>query len=336
MKILFHSNQLSLRGTEVALYDYAHYNEKILNNNSIIAYNRNSIGNDLRAIEKFVKRFDVFDYENLAELEKIVDTQKVDKAYFITAGKNDNTTVKSCETLIHAVFPQKTKYKYGDRYAFVSEWLSKICSRGKTPFIPHIVELPPPTKNLRADLGIGEQALVFGGYGGDDSFDISCAIEAIRDALDLRKDIVFLFMNFLPFIQHERVIFLPGNSDPQIKANFISSCDAMLHARKLGESFGLACGEFSILNKPILTYSKSKHNCHLMILGDKALTYKNKKELVHYLINLDKKWLNKQNWDCYSSMFNCEAVMKKFHDVYIADLPPKEENIFDILRRKIF
>jgi hypothetical protein len=35
-------------------------------------------------------------------------------------------------------------------------------------------------------------------------------------------------------------------------------------------------------------------------------------------------------------MFNCEAVMKKFHDVYIADLPPKEENIFDILRRKIF
>ena len=31
-KIAFHSNQLGIRGTEVALYDYAHFNETILKN----------------------------------------------------------------------------------------------------------------------------------------------------------------------------------------------------------------------------------------------------------------------------------------------------------------
>ncbi len=37
MKIVgFLSNKLTLRGTEIAVYDYADYNETILNNKSII------------------------------------------------------------------------------------------------------------------------------------------------------------------------------------------------------------------------------------------------------------------------------------------------------------
>ncbi len=34
--VAFHSNQLGIRGTEVALYDYARYNEEILGNKSYI------------------------------------------------------------------------------------------------------------------------------------------------------------------------------------------------------------------------------------------------------------------------------------------------------------
>ena len=34
--IAFHSNQLGIRGTEEALYDYAHFNETILKNKSFI------------------------------------------------------------------------------------------------------------------------------------------------------------------------------------------------------------------------------------------------------------------------------------------------------------
>jgi hypothetical protein len=54
MNILFHENQLCVRGTSVALYDYAHYNETILGNVSYIAAPSNS---DLSALEKFKTRF---------------------------------------------------------------------------------------------------------------------------------------------------------------------------------------------------------------------------------------------------------------------------------------
>ena len=62
--IAFHSNQLGIRGTDVALYDYAHYNETILKNKSFIISDKN---NDLQALKKFEDRFDVFLYDNFEE-----------------------------------------------------------------------------------------------------------------------------------------------------------------------------------------------------------------------------------------------------------------------------
>lgn len=38
MKIAFLSNKLTLRGTEAAMYDYADYNENLLNNQYIIRH----------------------------------------------------------------------------------------------------------------------------------------------------------------------------------------------------------------------------------------------------------------------------------------------------------
>ena len=38
MKILFYCDQVNERGTEVAIYDYAKYNQEILNNESIICF----------------------------------------------------------------------------------------------------------------------------------------------------------------------------------------------------------------------------------------------------------------------------------------------------------
>ena len=55
-KIAFHSNQLGIRGTEVAMYQYAKYNEEILGNKSIIVSFPNR---DHGAIEKFRERFEV-------------------------------------------------------------------------------------------------------------------------------------------------------------------------------------------------------------------------------------------------------------------------------------
>jgi hypothetical protein len=55
-KIVFYDNNLTLRGTGVALYNYADYNEKILGNKSIIIAKPDDNLN--LAKDKFINRFE--------------------------------------------------------------------------------------------------------------------------------------------------------------------------------------------------------------------------------------------------------------------------------------
>ena len=45
MKVAFFQPHLCLRGTTVAMYDYAYYNEKLLGNESIIFYDKDHQAN---------------------------------------------------------------------------------------------------------------------------------------------------------------------------------------------------------------------------------------------------------------------------------------------------
>ena len=318
MKIAFHSNQLGLRGTEVALYDYAHYNEELLGNESLIVYPRQAPANNPKAIDRFSSRFPIHAYDAFSEIERLIEGANIDKFYAIKSGANDGLLVKGCDTLVHAVFPQNPDQVHGNRYAFVSEWLAKHCSDGATPFVPHIVSLPDTHYNLRAYLDIPEDAFVVGGYGGENSFDVPFAPEAMRLALDRRPNLFFLFANFKPFLTHDRVIFFPGTPNPQFKADLVEACDVMLHARVLGESFGLACGEFSLRNRPVITYALSEQRSHIDILGEKALKYADQAELSISLEELDRDYIKQRDWDAYSEKFNPKSVMSKFVEVFLS------------------
>jgi hypothetical protein len=91
----------------------------------------------------------------------------------------------------------------------------------------------------------------------------------------------------------------------------------MLHARGIGESFGLACGEFSIKGKPVITYALSPQRSHIEILGDKAILYKGKKDLADIFQNFHRGIQNEKNWDAYSKHFNAKEAMGKFDEVFI-------------------
>ncbi len=319
MKIAFHTNQIGLRGSEIALYDYAKFNEDLLGHESVIVYPSCHKANVPQVIQKFSSRFRTVAYSDFSQVDPLLVQNKIDKFYMIKSGFRDGIYSSECENLVHAMFPTFPWSVHGERFAYVSEWLSKRHLIGKKPFVPHIVNLPRPTYNLRLDLNIPRSALVVGGYGGEDSFDVKAAREGVRKTLARRSDIYFVFMNFIPFIQHERVLFLPGNSDLQYKSNFIEACDAMLHARKKGESFGLACGEFSIMNKPVITFSRCQQKSHIEILGNKAILYGSSRELTAILVELDRKQLSEQHWDCYSASFGPVPVMNKFRDVFLAN-----------------
>lgn len=171
MKILFHENELNYRGTSIAMYDYADFNEKLLGNESFIAYDKNCKTNHSAGIEKFKKRFRVFAYENFDEVEKFIQKNGIDFFYAIKNGDNDGIVSQEAKTGVHAVF--KHYEPHGDIYAYVSQWLSEEMTGGKSPFVPHMVNFYENTEaDLRAELTIPKNAKVFGYYGGAQSFNI--------------------------------------------------------------------------------------------------------------------------------------------------------------------
>lgn len=335
MVVFFHANLLSLRGTDVALYDYACHNEDLLHNKSIIIVPKRD-DHEKSVVARFSKRFPLYFYSTDEERHDIVKQLHGDVFYAIKAGYNDNVLVKGVRNCIHAVF--KYHEPHGDVYAYVSEWLAFDQSAGKLPWVPHMVSLPATSDDLRNSLSIPHDAIVFGRYGGPDTFDIPFAQKAVVDLIRKREDVFFLFMNTNPFypdietksfldkamnslslrkkINEKQLIHLKGNDSLLYKAMFINSCDAMLHARLRGETFGLAVAEFSSLNKPVFTYSLSDEKAHLQALGDKAMLYSSKKELVSKMNEFKR---NKGgNYDAYSALYNPQSVMEKFNSVFLS------------------
>ena len=317
MKLGFHTNSLSFRGAEIAVFDYAFHNQTLLQNESIIFYKASSI-NESSVIQKFSKHFKLLSYQDNYHLARLADQEKIDLLYFIKSGERDGDLISNVPCVVHAVFPTKSEEFHGDKLAFVSKWLAKEYSNGKVPFVPHMIELPDINGDLRDELSIPKDATVLACYGGQDSFNLSFVHETILKVLDNRKDLFFLFMNIAPFAQQERLLFLPGSTDINFKVRFINTADGMIHARGIGESFGLACGEFSIKNKPVITYAMSPQRSHIEILDTKAIMYKGKKDLEQILLAFTPKVQNSQSWDAYSKDFSSISIMEKFEKVFIS------------------
>ena len=91
----------------------------------------------------------------------------------------------------------------------------------------------------------------------------------------------------------------------------------MLHARLSGETFGLSVAEFSLCNRPALTWGGSPVRAHLDLLGDAALVYRNERGLLALLKDLDRASLKARDWDRYSRDFAAAPVMARFDDVFI-------------------
>jgi len=287
LRIAFHANQLSERGGEVALYDYCHYNEVLLGNRSVVFYPRKATSNDASVLARFAQSFELVAYDHFAEVDMHIQAMKLDLFYAIKGGEIDGIVSRVVPSMIHAVFAQSPFEIHGSAYAFVSEWLSGKCSAGLVPAVPHVVHAPclGLLANLRLELGIPQSAVVLGGYGGSESFDLDFVRDrVIPEALARRQDFYFVFMNFRPFIRHPRVFFLERSTNPSVKYALIAACDAMLHARRQGESFGLACAEFSMQGKPVFTYGLSPDRHHLHVLGSSAVVYRDGEQLLRQLM----------------------------------------------------
>lgn len=317
MNIGFFDNLLCERGTTVSLYDYAYFNEKILNNKSFIFYDKNmqSQNENDKVVDKFKKQFTVHGVDNFKEIDDdYIEKYNITHMYIIKYGVIDDRISKKAKNCIHSVFD--CSQPHGDVYASVSPYVKH--NNNRYPVVPHMVNLPNHDKNLRNKLNIPDNAIVFGGYGGKSSFGIYSVQKLVYEIAKNNKNIYFLFANFeiswmasLP-----NIILLDKIVDLDYKVSFINTCDAMLWARPDGETFGIAIAEFSTKNKPVIA-APIGALAHVHLLGNKGIWYHNMTELKNILLTFNPEIESKKDWNAYKEN-TPEKVMKIFQNVFLS------------------
>lgn len=324
-KLLFKSNQLSERGTEVAIFDYALFAEKFFRVKSFFVFKKIASASALQKFNSYFPGRLFYPSEGATEEERsafvfrIASEVRPDAFYSIEAGDTLSEVVPNTTNLVHAVF--SCGFEHGDKYVAISEFVHR--SGGQCQgIVPHMVWLPDDTvTSLRKELGIPDWALVLGWYGGHDSWDDKVTPLVLEIAAQRRDAVYFLFQNFkdesqLLLAENQNIISLPRNSNLIDKKRFILTCDAFLHTRTLGETFGLAVAEFSILQRPIITNRFPLHTFHLDVLQDDCYTYGSLSELRHLLQSLNKTNLLTRNFAAHYKDFHPRTVMDAFNEIF--------------------
>ena len=339
--VAFIINHFSERGTEVSTFNFAFNNKKILGNNSIIiAFNKDvsegkqSFINTSRSI--FESEFKIIEIDKIEEMKNIIKKENITHTYVQSHGFHKDVYKfhkkeiwRGCQTIYHYVFGPMARQDSDVRCVIGNDL--NIRFNKKIPVLPHIINKHNFLGDLRNELKIDSKKIVIGRHGGPNTFDIDFVKRVIKKVLDKREDIIFLFLNTTKFLEHERVIYLPKTISNNTKSRFINTCNYMLHARKDGETFGLAVAEFSAANKPIITYGKSKDNEHLRILKDKAIIYNDEDELFNILKNIKNFLYKNKNLNCYKN-YEPSIIIKKFDEICLQKNNIKIFSIEEFLR----
>ena len=315
MNVAFHSNSMSLRGSENALWDYANLNETILGNHSVICYPSKIEDTENPTFSKWKARFPLVPYRTKFELTSKLKERGVDILYQIKPGPYDGFVVPGIKNCIHSMF--LSDEFHGDSFAYVSRWCSKVMTGREESFVPHFVPQLESEVGLRGKLGISTKARVFGRHGGWDTFNIPFVRESVVRHARQNPEDHFVFLNTELIREGEKLTnihYLPATVDPVEKAKFLATCDAMLHARWHGETFGLAVGEFAVLGKPVITFEGSRERAHLEMLGDRALRYCNRAELEEILCSFTPR---KVSGTVYEEFANPNRIMDLFRKIFL-------------------
>jgi hypothetical protein len=327
MRIAFHSDQLCVRGTSVAMFDYAFFNQTLLKNQSVIIVPFTA-RNDVEAVKHFSNHFQIIYYRDkqVEDLESKLEENKCDVLYCIKYGKNDGIVSKKIRTVVHCVFD--CSEPHGDVYAAVSKALADKFNISS--FVPHMISIKEHLKECREEtkdclrtlLNIPANAVVFGRYGGMDTMNLDFCWRAIKFVVENYPNIYFIFCNTPQLVQHPQIIYLQKTASLQFKQAFIQACDAHLECGSLGHSFGLAIGEFNVFNKPIIAYNPALqpsfwNDSHIKILGTKGLYYSDERQFIHMLTTFDKHEQSLKDWNVYENTYSPHNVMEMFQNVFL-------------------
>jgi len=312
LRVSFDGGRLNERGVAVALYDYARYARELLGVEPVILHDV-ATPPDPAHVRHFAQAFPAFGYANEDEWQRLVERERIDTAYQLKTNRLTKVS-KSSRTAVHEVF--RFFKPHGDAYGYVSGWLADEMTGGRYPYVPHIVDLPPPRGDLRAELGLPKDAFVVGRHGGAETFDAPFAPRAVEAALQRRRDLWFVFLNTRRFCDHERVVHLPATAERQLIADFIAACDIGVNARRVGESFGLAIAEFLSRDKPVLVWAGGRDRNHLALVDDPAFVYEGAADLTRLLTQLSPS-RDEGGFAAKVAEFAPRRVMETFERVFL-------------------
>jgi hypothetical protein len=323
MLLGFHTNHLTERGSERAIYDYAlalKHMYSIEPRVFVPAASREIVPEVRR---QFAEHFDVVLYKRPDEIE-------CDALYVIKRGRRSCITQRLPE-LVHAMFDADEPH--GARFATISHWLSRQSRRvvrlprgrsirlprlRKPAYVPHIVEVAEVDGDLRGELGIPEDAVVFGRHGALRSFSITWVQHAVSEALETRPDAWFLLLNTERFLDHPRVRFLDMTLDRERIRAFVNSCDYMLHARREGESFGIAVAEFAAAGVQILSFAHSRDRAHFEhVPAALMIRYGGHDEVLMHLRSLPRRLPTPALGAVVRERFSASVVAPTFEQVFL-------------------
>jgi glycosyltransferase involved in cell wall biosynthesis len=315
MKVAFHSRLVTERGSEAAMLDYARLNRSVLKNESILCFPDRPEFAKNPILKKWQAEFPVILYQDQRDLGKALEKEDVKAIYLTKPGFYDAFLVPDLKNCIHAQF--LSDEFHGDVYAYLSPWMSRVMTGGEDSYVPFYVPQLKTEDNLRKKLGISREARVFGRHGGWDTFNIPFARKVVAEHAHRHPEDHFVFLNTKPIRGTEKlpnVHYLSATVDANEKAAFFATCDAMIHARDTGETFGLAVAEFAVLAKPVITFEGSKERAHLEMLGDQALLYRNPHQLTQLLQDFQP---HKTHGTAYELFADPKVVMDIFEQRYL-------------------
>ena len=229
--ICFHVNELNDRGCTLAVFEYAHYNEVLLNNTSAFVRPQLAQVTQGPMYPNFVKRFGkeklyLYDSSVQFEMMKTAHTNKCDLLYVIKAGdlnggpafRKQFSCHENIPTLVHGVFGYE---RHGTVMAMISEHQAVLIAQEQSlgnrkellsveqlrnSWVPFMVGPPLPSEatatgspdhpgTLRETLAIPQSAVVFCAHGGRGSFNTQYAREAVcKTALTHNNSVHFIFL----------------------------------------------------------------------------------------------------------------------------------------------
>lgn len=314
MRIAFLTPNLNFRGTCIAIQSYAHYTKILLGHDSIIITKQDEQHDEI-AHEYFNT---TFMYQTREELTQLLIHQNIDILYVIKYGKNDGVgahDAPNVRNVIHCVFDMSQPH--GDVYAAVSSSLARRF--GSLSVVPHMIPLDyVEGKDLRSELSIPSDAIVFGRHGGIDTFNLEWAKETFSLIVRNRSDIHFVFLNAPEWDDHPNIHYLSPTLNPELKKCYIRTCDAMVVPETMGHTCGLAIMEMSVFNKPIICYNGKDvwNTAHIDALSDKGIYFSTQHQLYMTLYNFRPSNYIDKDLNAFKR-YTPENVMRLFERVFI-------------------